>query len=180
MSGCTEYLLDRDDRIVELGGDWDSFAHANNADHLCGDALIGTRFWDHVSGHSLSDLLGRVFARARSLKQPITVPARCDSAETIRHLEIRVFANDRDHLEIRSCIHSEVPRQQWHANERTRAVLQMCSWCNRFHHDGQWLEIEEAVDRYDLVNADILPRSSHGICPDCAALLKEAASLRQL
>ena len=176
MADCVDYVLDGEDRIIELGGQWDAFARANNAENLSGDALIGTLFWDHVSGQSLSDLLGQVFQRARSLKQPIIVPARCDSPDTIRHLKIRVFARDPDRLEVRSCTTSEVPRKQWRANNRARALLKMCSWCNRFHYDGRWMEIEEAIEKYDLVNAEVVPKSSHGICPDCVQLLKEAAT----
>jgi hypothetical protein len=175
MSECTEYVLDGEDRIIGVSGVWDEFARANNAEHLCGDALIGTSIWDHVAGQSLGDLLNRVFQRARALGQPITVPARCDSPDTIRHLRIRVQARNRDQLEVQSCIHSEIPRDMWRAGDSVRAVLQMCSWCNRFHLDGHWMEIEQAIEDYGLVNADVVPRSSHGICPECAVLLKEAA-----
>jgi hypothetical protein len=175
MSECTEYVLDGNDRILEVGGDWDAFARANNAEHLCGDALIGTSFWDHIAGQSLCDLLHRVFQRARSLGQPITVPARCDSPDTIRHLEIRVHALNSNQLRVQSCVRSEIPRENWRSGDRVRAMLQMCSWCNRFNHEGRWMEIEEAIEKYDLVNADVVPRSSHGICPDCAILLKKVA-----
>ena len=179
MSDCVEYVLDSGDRIIEIGGQWDAFARSNDAENLCGDSVVGTSFWDHVSGESLRDLLARVFQRARSIDQPISVPARCDSPDTVRHLEIRVFARSPERLEFRSCTLSEVPRKQWRVSDRVRVLLQMCSWCNRFHYEGQWMEIEKAIEEYDLVNADVVPQTSHGICPECAVVLEAAATARE-
>ena len=176
MTDFVQFVLDLDDRIIELGGQWDVFASLNDAEHLCGGSVIGTLFWDHVSGQSLSDLLARVFQRARRLGQPICVPARCDSPDTVRHLEIRVLATNSDRLEVRSRILSELPRKLWWAKDRPPALLQMCSWCNRFQHEGRWMEIEEVIGEYDLLNADVVPQTSHGICPACALLLEGAAS----
>lgn len=175
MADCVIYVLDGEDRIIELGGQWDDFAQANDGEGLCGQAVIGTRFWDHISGDALRDLLGRVFQRARKLDEPITVPARCDSPGTVRHLSIRVFARNPNCLEITSCVTSEMPRSQWRPGDRSRAMLQMCSWCNRVRVENQWLEIENAFAHFDLANAEVLPKSSHGICPDCKHLLIEAA-----
>jgi hypothetical protein len=175
MSACVEYVLDEEDRIVSVGGDWDEFARANGGEHLIGQALLGSSFWDHVSGESLSQLLGLVFRRVRQKGKPITVPSRCDSPQFIRHLEIRVRQCSDHRLEIQSCISSEVPRGNWRSSARSRMLLQMCSWCNRFHIEGQWLEIEDAIRRLKLADAEFVPRSSHGICPDCADLLKQSA-----
>jgi hypothetical protein len=39
--------------------------------------------------------------------------------------------------------------------------LQVCSWCRRVGHDGNWLSMEAYFDsKFDT-------RTSHGICPDC-------------
>ncbi len=175
MSACVEYRLDEQDRIVSVGGGWDDFARANDGAHLCGQALLGSSFWDHVTGESLSQLLGLIFRQVRERGEPITVPSRCDSPEIVRHLEVRIQPLPDHYLEIQSCINSETPRTQWRGGDRVRMLLQMCSWCNRFHVEDQWLEIEEAIERLRLADADFIPRSSHGICPDCADLLKQSA-----
>jgi len=175
MPACLRYLLDEKDRIVSVGGDWDEFACANGGEHLSGQALLGSSFWDHVSGESLSQLLELIFRRVRERGEPITVPSRCDSPQVVRHLEIRVEPRPDRQLEIQSRISSETPRAQWRGAIRARMLLQMCSWCNRFHVEGHWLEMEEAFRRLKLGDAEFVPRSSHGICPDCADLLKRSA-----
>ena len=41
--------------------------------------------------------------------------------------------------------------------------LQICSWCRKVGHQGEWLSVEEYFDsKFDT-------GTSHGICPDCAA-----------
>ena len=50
----------------------------------------------------------------------------------------------------------------------------MCGWCDRFEVDGEWVEVEEAAQRLELFDRAELPTISHGICPDCNALLLAA------
>jgi hypothetical protein len=47
-------------------------------------------------------------------------------------------------------------------------------WCDRFEVDGEWVEVEEAARRLELFNRSELPTLSHGICPDCNAMLLAA------
>jgi hypothetical protein len=54
-------------------------------------------------------------------------------------------------------------------SQRSTDVIIVCSWCKNIKiGDDQWVEIEEAVARLGLFNADYLPQLSHGICPACS------------
>lgn len=169
------YLLDDQDTIVEVGKDWEAFARANDGGHLCGNAVIGTGFWTHVSGERVRELLERLFARARRVRQPITVRARCDSPQTIREIELTLHAPAGDRLEVISRVVAERTRPQSAPLDDARMLLQMCSWCNRFCIHGEWLEIEQAADRLELTRYDLVPAISHGICQDCTDSLQGVA-----
>jgi hypothetical protein len=57
---------------------------------------------------------------------------------------------------------------------RSEEMVEMCGWCDRFEVDGEWVEVEEAAKRLQLFNRPTLPALSHGICPDCNAMLLAA------
>lgn len=42
-----------------------------------------------------------------------------------------------------------------------------CAWCGRYRVGRRWVTIERALD------ADETARVSHGICPDCVAILRD-------
>lgn len=39
--------------------------------------------------------------------------------------------------------------------------LQVCAWCRRVSHDGQWMNMET------YFKSNFATRTSHGICPEC-------------
>jgi len=45
----------------------------------------------------------------------------------------------------------------------------ICSWCKKILVKDDWSEIEEAACKLGLLEADVLPQLSHGICPPCRA-----------
>jgi hypothetical protein len=50
--------------------------------------------------------------------------------------------------------------------------LKVCSWCKRVQAEGEWLEVELAVEGLELFNRQSLPQISHGICEDCGISLR--------
>jgi len=43
----------------------------------------------------------------------------------------------------------------------------MCGWCKKVEVDGRWFEAEAAVNLLGLFELPLMPRLSHGICPEC-------------
>ena len=46
-------------------------------------------------------------------------------------------------------------------------LLHACSWCNKVLIDGQWMELDTALDRFRVGEIVHIPPVSHGICPEC-------------
>jgi len=175
VNNCMFYVLDDDDRILEVGGDWDAFARANDGLSLCDGSVIGSRLWDHVHGPELQDLLGKVLWRARWSDQPIHVNLRCDSPDCVRHLELTLDGTEPNRLVVRSRVAREVARSSWKSGLYPQPLMQTCSWCNRYHVRGTWMEIEEALQMLDVADNDSIPPTTHGICPECAGQLRRLA-----
>ena len=51
---------------------------------------------------------------------------------------------------------------------RSERLVTMCGWCKKVKAGPQrWMETEEAVRTFDLLQQQELPRLSHGICESC-------------
>jgi hypothetical protein len=107
-------------------------------------------------------------------------PFRCDGPEVRREMNIRIVARPGGRVVLFGArTRSEEPRDLPQrlldpATPRNDEVLEMCGWCDRFEVDGEWVEVEEAARRLELLNRPELPALSHGICPDCNAMLLAA------
>lgn len=42
-------------------------------------------------------------------------------------------------------------------------MVKMCAWCRKLDQDGKWVPFEEYIVR------DMRTKTSHGMCPECAA-----------
>jgi hypothetical protein len=51
--------------------------------------------------------------------------------------------------------------------------LRLCAWCGRIHTDGEWVPVEDFLQRrFDT-------QASHGICPACRAEQRKSAGLKR-
>jgi len=168
------YRIDVNDRIEWVSDTWKAFARENGAAHLA-DNAVGTRLWDHITGVETREIYRALFARARASMRPACVPFRCDAPARVRAMELTLIALPDHSIEIR-CV------EQWGRERepiglldatlpRSDELLAMCSWCKRVRLD-EWIEPEVAVARLGLfVDTAVLPRLTHGICPQCQAEL---------
>lgn len=53
------------------------------------------------------------------------------------------------------------------------ATATICGWCGRVSVEGTWLDRGRL--HHDDLPADVHRRSSHGICPDCLAMVRRSA-----
>jgi len=52
----------------------------------------------------------------------------------------------------------------------------MCGWCKRIPDSGgRWMEIEAALPRLGLLEQELLPAISHGICDECHRVMMTMA-----
>lgn len=107
----------------------------------------------------------------------MTYEIRCDSPACRRllQMQIRKF-DDAGAVEFRSTTLEEdaresPPKQSAQADgavgQEGEPAVRICSWCNRFHAAGEWMEVEEALPRLRLLEYPDVRMLTHGICEDC-------------
>ncbi len=170
----TRYSIGKDDRVHYINDAWNDFAHANvwwSSD----SAVIGKSLWDFINGQDTRLVYQLLVKRVRDDRCQVLVPFRCDSADIRRFMELDLEpgADDVVNFACRIVKIESRPRVALLAGdvERSDQVVTVCSWCKKVRiGTGDWVDVEEAVDRLELFNANVQPRLNHGICPPCGAV----------
>ncbi len=164
------FSIDRHDAIVDVNGSWSTFALANDAPELVRDHVLQRSLWDFIVDTTTRQLYGGLLLRVRR-GTPVRFPFRCDSPTARRHLEMRLTPGPDDTVQLESVVlASELRGRQplWDCHVARRGdVLRACSWCKRVDSAGEWLEVEEAIDRLHIFERQDMPSLAHGICADC-------------
>jgi len=169
------YAIDEHDHLIRVDQGYYSFAAENGWEEAT--TSLGRSIWDYVAGHEMVKLQRLLVRRIRDEVGDIELPFRCDGPAVRREMKIRIVARPGGRIVLFSArMRSEEARDLPQllldpATPRSDEVLEMCGWCDRFEVDGEWVEVEEAARRLELFNRSELPALSHGICPDCNAML---------
>jgi hypothetical protein len=177
-TAALSYAIDEHDHLIRVDDGYYRFAEENG----WGDAgsSLGRSLWDYVAGRELVKLQRLLVRRIRDEVGDVELSFRCDGPEVRREMKIRIVARPGGRVVLFSSrLRSEEGRDLPQflldpAVPRTDEQLEMCGWCDRFEVDGEWVEVEEAARRLELFNRSELPALSHGICPDCNAMLLAA------
>ena len=169
------YRIDKNDRIIYVDDEWLSFAQENQGELLNRENIYSKSLWDLISGNDTVFLYQHIFDRVRSTKQEIEIPFRCDSPTCRRYMNLIISAQINGVLEFLSQIVREEPRDYvsvFDANiERSEEFMKVCSWCKKVAlSEGDWREIEEAVNILELYSKLPSPQITHGMCPECRVL----------
>jgi hypothetical protein len=170
-SGDIAYRIDASDRIAWCNAAWDDFAAQNDAIELRAEEVRHRSVWDFISDVSTRELYREIFARVRD-GRTIRVPIRCDAPECRRWMDLELRAGSGGDIEVRAVLLRDESRLHESLLDVTAArdgrQLCVCGWCKRMDVDGDWVEVEKAVDRLGLFGYPTLPLISHGICEECA------------
>lgn len=171
------YRINSDDRIVFANKNWFDFAIENNTANLTEKMVLGRLVWSFIADPSTHAILGAVIQRVRQTGRLIRLPFRCDSPDLRRHMEVEIRSLTNDHIEFESRVlrlETREPTQIWLSGiERSKQVIVACSWCKKIQvSQNSWMEVEEGVAALDLLTAPLLPRLSHGVCPECSIGIK--------
>lgn len=163
------YRIDRDNRLVEVGGDWDTFALENETPAMLRDAVLGRSLLDFVAGTETRHLHEVLLARARSGIPLRRMPFRCDSPDLRRFMEMDIASPDGAAVEYRCRLLRVESRASLRITPAGNgSTMRMCSWCKKVHLTRDlWVEVEEAVARFGLLENDVPPQVTHGICNTC-------------
>jgi hypothetical protein len=163
------YRLDADDCIVEVGGDWEDFASANEAPHLLSGNVIGQSLWDFVRGRSLQELYRTLLEHVRTSGKNLRFAYRCDSPDERRYMDMELLLQPHNIIEFRSrLVRSEtnpLPLRV-RAAATGSAMFVRCSICNRLCVNDRWLETRDAVSEGLFVKGSEL-RVVFGVCQPC-------------
>ena len=168
----TRYQLDSDDRIRQVGGDWNDFARRNGAPELNADAVVGRPLWEFIAGPETRHLYQVLLRMTREQQRAVNVPFRCDSPTCRRDMELSIAPAEDGAIELSATLTAERDRPYVALLDpnvaRSDALILMCSWCKRIlAPENEWLEIDQAIDRFGLLAAAEPPSISHSICPAC-------------
>jgi hypothetical protein len=171
-------VIDDHDRLVKVDDDYYRFAEENGWKGA-GDSL-GRSLWDFVAGMELEKLQRMLVRRIRGELRSVDLPFRCDGPGVRREMDIRIAARSSGRFVLFSAwLRFEEPRREFQPllaadTPRSKQALTMCGWCDRFLVGEEWVEVEEAVTRLGLFRLAEMPAISHGVCPDCGAMLMAA------
>ncbi len=175
------YRIDADDVVTFVDPSWFSFAKQNGAPELDQINVVGKPIWSFLANEEVVHLYELLFAAVRSRGEELSVPFRCDSPTNRRYMELRVLPLEDDHLEVVSVLLKEETRPHVDLLASTERdperILTICSWCKRiFLEPDVWVEVEIAVRKLNLFESPLLPRLSHGLCPDCNTTIMDEIS----
>lgn len=167
------YRIDAQDHIAHVNEAWREFAQENLGPEVMPARVIGAKLWPFVGDETTRELYRRMVARARG-GQVVKFRYRCDAPAERRVFEMQISAVAAGEVEFCSQIVSREARTavSWldRTVARSREFVTMCSWCGRVTLPaGEWVEIEQAIERHRAFQGAAVPRLTHGICPDCLA-----------
>ena len=171
------YRLDRTDRIVEVGGEWDRFAEENGGSDVVANRIIGTPLFKHVAGEASRNYIWTAVDMVRKLITPRRFAYRCDSPSQKRFMEMVIKPDASggvlmEHYTVR--VEPLRPKARFVAGrEGAPALIIRCSMCNRTRHQGIWLEPDVAVAEKAL-EPDGTHQVAYGVCTQCRQLAGRA------
>lgn len=158
------YVLDPEERIVELGGDWSRLS----------EPPLGRSIWRYIRGHDLQQIYAHLYAQSRR-GRTVEFPYRCDTPTHRRRIWMTIAPEAGARLSVSSRLVESSRRRESLAVvgiSRGQCVALRCSICNRMGRREDWLELTEAASARWL-DSDRPVRVYHGVCPECRHTLLE-------
>lgn len=169
------YTLDRQDRIIDVGGAWDDFALDNDGGSVLRAHVLGTQVFEHVNGDVSVMYLRTLLSSVRLLGRAVTRSYRCDSPGTKRLMEMTLTPDEDDAMVIahRLLRTEALPARFVFTVDKGRPSFAVrCSMCNRLKKSKVWQE-PEVVWRHDRWQEAGPTSVIYGICPDCMSGLQQ-------
>lgn len=174
MPESYKYRIDRDDIVVFVSDNWTRFAVDNAAGaQASATSVVGRALHEFIDGEETCSLYALVLDSIRCSNRPVTFRFRCDSPAERRFCEMKITPGTDGSVDFESRILQTESRQSvplLHSDVRRDPdkFLKACSACKRIAMDnGEWIEIEQAMQRLKLGELERAPRISHGLCAGC-------------
>lgn len=169
--GDVIYRIDGDDVLVGINDQWDVFAVQNNSPQVMRERVINHNLWTYITDPETRHVHKTLVQRVRRRKAILNLPFRCDAPTLRRYMEMDLLPLERGGVEyhcrlIRTESRPPVALQSPEQPAR-QELIRMCSWCKKVEVAGRWVEIEEAVRSWKLLERDPPPPITHAICKAC-------------
>ncbi|MDO9213930.1 MAG: hypothetical protein Q8Q54_02440 [Methylococcales bacterium] len=147
ISGCVDFRLDKQDKIVAVGSEWDFFALENDAPELIGSKVIDRPLLEFVSGKVTQQFVQALLQVVRNGKQSIELEYRCDSPTERRFMQMRVSLEESGLVHfVNTFLHTESRKNKIlisRATQRGKNTTVRCSMCNLVKPLKDWVEPEQ-------------------------------------
>lgn len=177
------YHIDSEERLTCANDEWLAFAVENNSSHLTRKSVLERPLWDFITGMETRHLYRLIFSKVKKTGMPVKIPYRCDSPELRRFMEMEIVPVKDGSVQMNCTLLRVEPRPRMDLldpfMDRSNEFLTICSWCRRVKIGSGWVEVEEAVQRLNLFEAQRLPQLTHGICPDCHEIAMREFRMRR-
>jgi hypothetical protein len=166
-----QYLIDADDRIVFVSGDWDLFAEENDASELKASKIIDRSLWQFVKEETTRQVYAEVLKSVRTGKAA-EFTMRCDGPSVRRLVEISLKPLPGREVEFTTRILATKERALQpllsRSAPRSNRKVNICAWCDRVQvGPEEWREVEDAAEPLELSKGAALPQLAHVVCPHC-------------
>ena len=166
-----QYLIDADDRIVFVSGDWDLFAEENDASELKTSKIVNRSLWQFVTEKTTRKVCTEVLKSVRTGKKA-EFTMRCDGPSVRRLLEVSLKPMPAGEVEFTTRVLATKERAPQpllsRSAPRSDRKVNVCAWCDRVQvGPEEWREVEDAAEPLKLAKATAMPRLSHAVCPHC-------------
>jgi hypothetical protein len=169
------HRIDAADFIRYVSPSWNVFGEQNGAKHLIG-SVVGNQLWRYIGGLEVRRIYRALLDRIRADRRPIQFPFRCDSAALRRHMLMLVSALPDGGVEFQSSLIQEERRARLALLDpsmpRSDKHVVLCAWCKRVDRQGQWYDLEEALQTNSFFDSPKPPHVDHEICPHCREIVK--------
>jgi hypothetical protein len=170
------YRLNDRDEICFVNQDYDEFALSNGSPTIISDAVLNQPLWDFIAGDTTRELYREVVKRVRQ-GNAVQFQFRCDSPDCRRLMQMNVAKCENGEIEFTvDTLNREMrsPTKLLDPNAaRSEEFLLVCSWCKKVRSPDGWVEVEEAIRNAHLLEHEILPELTHGICDPCYKTMSE-------
>jgi hypothetical protein len=173
------YRIDAANRIVWVNEAWSEFALANHGRSVMPSQILGQDLLASFADGTVRQLYATMIQHVRSGKN-VRFDYRCDAPDKRRTFSMEIRPRPDGEVEFVSTLRHEAPRapvvllKSGMPRDQER-FIRLCGWCQCVAMpDGRWLPVEEAVSALHLLEAAVLPRITHGMCPACHERMEAA------
>jgi hypothetical protein len=182
LSAPLIYRIDTADRLCFVNEVWKDSAQESHTESVKSENILGKLLWECVSDPGVRSLYVQMIEHARA-GRPVGFKYRCDTPSLRRTYAMTIDRQPGGGVEFASVLVRQESRaavailESGHARDPDRFV-RVCSWCQSVAlPSGEWVPVEEAVNKLDLMGDDQMPRLTHGICEGCAKAMWDKLGL---